>query len=232
MAINWMKSLDQLTANPKLKKELNGYKLLFHGPPGTGKTMTTKILGKELNRPVFRIDLSMVVSKYVGETEKNLRSIFDYAEHRNWILFFDEGDALFGKRSNTSSSQDRYANQEIAYLLQRMETFTGIVILATNKLKNMDDAFQRRFQSIIYFPKPSTEIRLCLWENAFSNDFVLEDPSILTTYANNYDVSGAEIINIKHFAIAQTIEKNKTIISEEDLRKGLKYELLKKGIIL
>ncbi len=104
---------------------------------------------------VYRIDLSMIVSKYIGETEKNLARVFDLAENRNWILFFDEADALFGKRTSTNTSNDRHANQEVAYLLQRIEDFPGIIILATNLRSNIDEAFSRRFQSVVYFPMPT-----------------------------------------------------------------------------
>ena len=120
---------------PKLRP---GYRCLFYGPPGTGKTMTACLLGKSTGHDVYRVDLSLVVSKYIGETEKNLARVFEQAEHKNWILFFDEADALFGKRGETKDSHDRYANQEIAFLLQRVETFDGIAILASNLRENID----------------------------------------------------------------------------------------------
>lgn len=131
---------------------LKNQTLLFIGEPGTGKKTTASLIAHQLNKEVYRIDLSMVVSKYIGETEKNLKKIFDAAEHKNWILFFDEADALFGKRTNVRDAHDKYANQEIAYLLQRIEDYQGIVILATNMKNNIDDAFIRRFDSIIHFP--------------------------------------------------------------------------------
>ena len=109
-----------------------GYRTLFYGPPGTGKTLCATLIGKKNGMDVYRIDLSMIVSKYIGETEKNLANVFDQAENRNWILFFDEADALFGKRTSTNTSNDRHSNQEIAYLLQRIEDFPGTVVLATN----------------------------------------------------------------------------------------------------
>ena len=136
---------------PKLRP---GYRSLFYGPPGTGKTMTACLLGKSTGRDVYKVDLSLVVSKYIGETEKNLARVFDQAQHKGWILFFDEADALFGKRSETRDAHDRYANQEVSFLLQRIETFDGIAILASNQRENLDDAFTRRFESIIYFPMP------------------------------------------------------------------------------
>ena len=140
-----------------------GYRSLFYGPPGTGKTLAATLLGKKNNMDVYRIDLSMIVSKYIGETEKNLAKVFDLAENRNWILFFDEADALFGKRTSTNTSNDRHANQEVAYLLQRIEDFPGMVILATNLRSNIDEAFSRRFQSVIYFPMPTEELRAEIW---------------------------------------------------------------------
>src|ERR1044071_9620636 len=118
-----------------------GYKALFYGPSGTGKTLTATLLGKQFDRDVYRVDLSQVVSKYIGETEKNLEKIFTRAENRNWILFFDEADALFGKRSNVQSAHDKYANQEVSYLLQRVEDYNGLLILASNFKNNIDEAF-------------------------------------------------------------------------------------------
>ena len=141
-----------------MKKVLKpGFKALFHGLPGTGKTLTAMLIGKKTGLDIYRVDLSQMVSKYIGETEKNLAKVFDKAEHKNWILFFDEGDALFGKRTNTKDAHDRYANQQVSYLLQRIEEYDGLVILATNLKNNIDDAFLRRFQSIIHFPMARTQ---------------------------------------------------------------------------
>lgn len=124
---------------------------LFSGPSGTGKTMAAALIGAAVGVDVYRVDLSTVVSKYIGETEKNLARVFDRAEAADWILFFDEADALFGKRTEVQDSHDRYANPEISYLLERMDTYPGVVILATNLKSNIDPAFLRRFHSIIDF---------------------------------------------------------------------------------
>lgn len=132
----------------------SGYRCLFYGPFGNGKTLSAGLLGKATGRDVYRIDLSMVISKYIGETEKNISKIFDRAENKNWILFFDEADALFGKRTSIRDAHDKYANQEISYLLQRIEEFNGVVILSTNLKTNIDRAFLRRLRSIIQFPIP------------------------------------------------------------------------------
>lgn len=128
-----------------------GYRILFHGPTGAGKKKLAAIIGNEMNKPVYRVDLAMIVSKYIGETEKNLEQLFARAEEKDLILFFDEADALFGKRTGVKDAHDKYANQEVAYLLKKMEEHNGIVILATNMKSNIDQAFIRRFNSILHF---------------------------------------------------------------------------------
>lgn len=133
----------------KLKTE--GQMVLFHGPAGTGKTLSAALLGKEFNKPVYKVDLSQVVSKYIGETEKNLAAVFADAENNDAILFFDEADALFGKRTEVKDAHDRFANIEVSYLLQQIEAHPGLTILATNKKSNIDEAFIRRLRFIISF---------------------------------------------------------------------------------
>jgi SpoVK/Ycf46/Vps4 family AAA+-type ATPase len=148
----WLKNSSSAKPDSSLKKKPKaGYRTLFYGPAGTGKTSTAALIGKELNKPVYKVDLSMAVSKYIGETEKNLELIFAHAKDKDWILFFDEADALFGKRTEPKDSHDKYANQEVSYLLQRMEDYNGLVILATNMKSNIDKAFTRRFNSILRF---------------------------------------------------------------------------------
>lgn len=173
-----------------------GYRALFYGPPGTGKTLAATLLGKKNQMDVYRVDLSMIVSKYIGETEKNLAKVFDLAENRNWILFFDEADALFGKRTSTNTSNDRHANQEVAYLLQRIEDFPGTVILATNLKSNIDEAFSRRFQSIIYFPMPDEELRAALWRSMLPKEWLGDDAEELIAKAAETELSGGAITNV------------------------------------
>ena len=173
-----------------------GYRALFYGPPGTGKTLAATLLGKKNNMDVYRVDLSMIVSKYIGETEKNLAKVFDMAENRNWILFFDEADALFGKRTSTNTSNDRHANQEVAYLLQRIEDFPGTVILATNLKSNIDEAFSRRFQSVIYFPMPDEELRADLWRSMLPKEWLGDDKEELIVMAAKSELSGGSIVNV------------------------------------
>ena len=144
-----------------------GVAALFAGPSGTGKTMAAAIVGRELGLDVYRIDLSRVVSKYIGETEKNLGRVFDAAEQANVVLLFDEADALFGKRSEVKDAHDRYANIEIGYLLQRMEAYPGTTILATNLRHHLDEAFLRRLQVVVEFPMPAEADRLRLWRKMF-----------------------------------------------------------------
>lgn len=142
-----------------------GLAALFAGPPGTGKTMAAEAIAAELGLPLYRIDLSQVVNKYIGETEKNLRRLFDAADSADLILFFDEADALFGKRTEVKDAHDRYANLEISYLLERMERFKGLAILATNRRKDLDEAFLRRLRFVVEFPLPGPAERLRIWHS-------------------------------------------------------------------
>ncbi len=144
-----------------------GLSVLFCGPPGTGKTMAAEALASELSLPMYRIDLSQVVNKYIGETEKNLRRIFDAAETGDCLMFFDEADALFGKRTEVRDAHDRFANIEVSYLLERMERFKGLAVLASNRRKDLDDAFTRRLRHIVEFPMPGAAERERLWRQAF-----------------------------------------------------------------
>lgn len=206
-----------------------GYRALFYGPPGTGKTLTASLIGKSAGLDVYRIDLSMVVSKYIGETEKNLANIFDQAANKRWILFFDEADALFGARTQTTSSNDRYANQEVAYLLQRLEDFPGVVILATNLKGNIDNAFARRFQNMIYFPVPGPEQRLCLWRRSFSGKCVLEPSADLEEIAERYEIAGGAIINVLRYCAIRAMKRGSNIVLEEELLQGIRKEFGKEG---
>lgn len=214
------------------KKIKPGYRSLFYGPPGTGKTMTVSLLGKSTGLDVYRIDLSMVVSKFIGETEKNLSNIFDQAEHKNWILFFDEADALFGKRTQTSSANDRYANQEVSYLLQRIEDFPGVVILATNLKANLDEAFSRRFQSMIHFPIPSAPQRKKLREKAFTEKMILAEDVNLDEIAQKFELAGGAIINVLRYVSLIAIKRGDNKIIKKDLISSIRREFGKEGKIV
>jgi hypothetical protein len=206
-----------------------GFTSLFYGPPGTGKTLSACLLGKHCGCDVYKVDLSMVVSKYIGETEKNLGRVFDQAEHRRWILFFDEADALFGRRTPVESSHDRYANQEISFLLQRIEDFHGVVILASNLKSNIDDAFLRRFHSVVYFPMPKPAERRRIWQNAFSPKAELEARIDLGRLAERHELSGGTIMNVVRYSSLKALSRNGATIWLEDMEEGIRREFQKEG---
>jgi SpoVK/Ycf46/Vps4 family AAA+-type ATPase len=214
------------------KKLKPGYRVLFHGPPGTGKTLTATLLGKYTGKDVFKIDLSMVVSKFIGETEKNLANLLSRAEKTENILFFDEADALFGKRTNVRDAHDKYANQEVSYLLQRIEYYKGLVILASNLKSNIDESFVRRFQAIVHFPLPKASERLMIWEKAFPPNVRLEKDIELGQIAQKYELSGAEIMNVVQYACLCALEDKKKTIYPEYLAIGIQREFQKGGRIM
>jgi SpoVK/Ycf46/Vps4 family AAA+-type ATPase len=173
-----------------------GLHILFSGPPGTGKTMAAEIIAKELELDLYKIDLSSMVSKYIGETEKNLARVFQEAETSNAILFFDEADALFGKRSEVRDSHDRYANIEVGYLLQRMEEYEGVVILATNFRRNMDEAFVRRIHFTVEFPFPNEADRRQIWETIWPKETPRKPDLDLEYISRRFEIAGGNIRNI------------------------------------
>ena len=175
-----------------------GISALFTGGSGTGKTMAAEVLASELDLDLYRIDLSQVVSKYIGETEKNIRRVFDAAEEGGAILLFDEADALFGKRSEVKDSHDRYANIEISYLLQRMEAYRGLAILTTNMKKALDTAFMRRIRFIVDFPFPDASQRAEIWSRIFPQQTPLDDIDVGRLARLN--VAGGSIRNIALYA--------------------------------
>jgi len=224
----WLRHGETLMQDWGMAKKLRpGFRSLFYGPPGTGKTMTACLLGKATGRPVYKIDLSLVVSKYIGETEKNLAKVFDQAEHRGWILFFDEADALFGKRSETKDAHDRYANQETAFLLQRLENFDGVAILASNFRDNLDEAFARRFESMIYFPLPKPEERLKLWQQGFPAKVALEEGIDLEKIAREHEFSGSSVMNAIRYAALQALQRGSETIGLDELQQGIRREYVK-----
>ncbi|MGA9995880.1 MAG: ATP-binding protein [Pyrinomonadaceae bacterium] len=227
----WIRHEDTLMNEWMLKKRIKpGFRSLFYGSPGTGKTLTASLLGKATGLPVYRIDLSKVVSKYIGETEKNLASLFDHARHQNWILFFDEADSLFSKRTESRNANDRAANQQVSYLLQRIEDFPGVVILATNLHTHLDEAFARRFQSTIHFPMPGVEQRLRLWEDNFKDKpYRLAAGVNLQQLAKDFEISGGSIINVLRYACLKAVARRPQEILAQDLLYGIRKEIHKEG---
>lgn len=226
----WIAHSDTLMYDWEMHRKIKpGFRALFYGPPGTGKTMAATLLGKYTGHEVYRIDLSMMVSKYIGETEKNLAALFDKAENKQWILFFDEADALFGKRTNVKDAHDRFANQEVSYLLQRVEEFPGLSILASNFKSNLDDAFTRRFQSTVFFPMPKSEERLLLWQKSLPKAVRLASDVDLGQLSRRYELSGSNIVNIIHYCCLQVLDKRTNVISQKVLLSGIRRELNKEN---
>jgi len=224
----WLKHRHLFDEDENLRRKIKpGYRVLFYGPSGTGKTLTASILGREYGREVFRVDLSQLVSKFIGETEKNLEQVFRRAELKDWILFFDEADALFGKRTQVQSSHDRYANQEVSYLLQRVEDYPGLLILASNFKHNMDDAFIRRFHAVVHFPMPGIREREILWAKSLPRGLQEDGDLDLRTLARQYELTGASILNAVQFAALRSYARGDGLLMQEDLMDGIRKEFLK-----
>ena len=230
---HWIAHNHTLLHDWGMKKRIKpGYRALFYGPPGTGKTLTATLLGKYTGKDVYRIDLSRVVSKYIGETEKNLSRLFDKAFDKNWILFFDEADALFGKRTDIRDAHDKYANQEVAYLLQRIESYDGLIILATNQRGNIDDAFTRRFQTIIHFPMPGIEEREEIWRKAFPPQIEIAGDINWNQIATRYELTGAGIINVAHYCAVEILASKVFRLSLQLLETAIMREYIKEGKVV
>jgi SpoVK/Ycf46/Vps4 family AAA+-type ATPase len=201
---------------------------LFSGPSGTGKTLGAEVIAGQLGLDMYRLDLSSVVSKYIGETEKNLDDLFDAAGMANIVLFFDEADALFGKRSEISDAHDRYANVETSYLLQRLERYDGIVVLATNYEKNIDQAFMRRVHTRVDFPMPSESERMAIWKRNLRESAPYANDIDLPWLVKQFDLSGAGIRNVVIDA-AFLAAGDGTSIAMSHLVRGVARELNKLG---
>jgi hypothetical protein len=205
-----------------------GLKVLFAGESGTGKTMAAQVLARELGLDIYRIDLATVVSKYIGETEKNLDRIFSSAEGSNAVLFCDEADAIFGKRSEVRDAHDRYANVEVAYLLQRMETYPGAVILATNLRQNVDDAFLRRLDFVIDFPFPEPADRERIWQRLLPTAAPVAEDVDIPFLARQFKLSGGSIRNVS-LAAAFMAADDGGVIGMPQLVRGVALEYEKHG---
>ncbi|QNU66054.1 ATP-binding protein [Ruminiclostridium herbifermentans] len=230
-ACNQMKFRQKVFGDWGFNKRLfygKGLSMLFSGPPGTGKTMAAQVVANELQLELYKVDISKMVSKYIGETEKNLEEIFDEAQLSNAILFFDEADAIFGKRTEVKDSHDRHANVETAYLLQRIEDYEGVTVLATNYIKNIDDAFLRRFNFVVEFPFPDVAHREMIWRSLFPKETPLSEDISFPWIAEKFEVSGGNIKNIALAAAFIAAEKNEAIGNRHIIKAAL-TELKKIG---
>ncbi|RHW23368.1 ATP-binding protein [Nocardioides immobilis] len=205
-----------------------GLVALFHGPPGTGKTMTAAVIAAATGRPAYVVDLSALVSKYIGETEKSLARIFDRAARERSILVFDEADAVFGTRTEVSDAHDRYANQEVSYLLSRIEEHPGMVILTTNLLGNIDAAFRRRIHVVVEFPMPGPAERERLWLGALPPELPLAEGVDLVDLAERYSLSGAQIRDAVLEA-AYLAAAGDRVVRAEELVAGVRRQYDKAG---
>ncbi len=230
--INMVKNRSMVLEDWGVQKKLvsgKGISALFTGAPGTGKTLSAQVIAGELGLELYRVDLSTIVSKYIGETEKNLERIFDEASSSNVILFFDEADSLFGKRSDVGDSHDRYANIEVGYLLQRIETYDGIVLMATNLGANLDEAFTRRIHFIIDYPFPDEDTRLRLWELLIPKNIERDADVDLKEFAAAYKIAGGNIRNAVVTAIYEAAANDMTKINKAGLLRGVEREYQKMG---
>ncbi len=208
-----------------------GISVVFAGPPGTGKTMAAQVMAGELCLDLYRVELPAVVSKYIGETEKNLEEIFEQAKKSQVILFFDEADVLFSKRTEVRDSNDKYSNMEAAFLLQKMEEYDGITILATNFLQNFDEAFKRRMKFVIDFPFPGAEHRLAIWKQVFPSEVFMEEELDYEFLASSFELSGSNIKNVAlHAAFLAAAEEQG--VSMRHLIAGVRNEYEKNGKML
>ncbi|WP_323836671.1 ATP-binding protein [Photorhabdus africana] len=209
-----------------------GISALFHGESGTGKTMAAEVIAGHLGVDLIKVDLSTVVNKYIGETEKNIARIFDLAESDSGVLFFDEADALFGKRSETKNAQDRHANIEVSYLLQRLEDYPGLVILATNNRSHLDSAFNRRFTFMTHFTYPDEILRKKMWQTIWPEQLKLSDEIDCAHLAKRSDLTGANIRNIALLASILAADNNSEKIENQHIERAVILELNKSGRLI
>ena len=205
-----------------------GLSMLFTGPPGTGKTMAAQVVASDLDLEVYRVDLSKVISKYIGESEKNLSEVFESAKKSNAVLLFDETDALFGKRTEVKDSHDKNANVETSYLLQKMEEYSGITIMTTNFVENIDKAFFRRINYVVHFNLPDFDLRLKIWKNMFPDDTPISDDVNFEYLAKNFEIAGGSIKNIVLTATFMAASESDKV-EMKHIIKSVEYELKKQG---
>ncbi len=229
--MNYAKVKEKLFKKEGVNEKISqGFLALLYGPPGTGKTFSVAVLSKQLGVEAYRVDLSRIVSKYIGETEKNLEKVFTRFEDKNCILMFDEADALFGKRTEVKDAKDRFANQEVAYLLQRIETFPGLVILCSNYNQNLDTAFKRRILTSIFYAQPDKDEREILWRRSLPSCFSFEDYELPMKLANSYSLTGANIGNVVKLWCIQAESKGEAVLTMAGVEPFIHMEMNKEGM--
>lgn len=221
-------TLEQLAVLKKAvgwSAEQPAVKCLFYGPAGTGKTLAARLVGAECRREVYRIDLSALASKYMGETEKNLSRVFASAEREGLILLFDEADGLFGRRTDVKDSHDRYANMDTSSLLRRIEAFDGVVLLTTTLRANIDEAFARRLHSTIEFFMPGPLDRARLWRSAIPKMVALGADVDLDRLAEQHELSGGAITSAVRYAVLRGLSGRADVLSLAHISEGIRNEL-------
>ncbi|NRD73473.1 ATP-binding protein [Shewanella sp. VB17] len=206
-----------------------GIQALFWGKPGTGKSMAAEAIAGQLKLPLYKVNLANVASKWIGESEKHLAQLFDNAQKQNAVLLFDEADAIFAKRSEVESSHDKNANMGVSFLLQRMESYTGLLLLSTNFKSNLDDAFLRRFHGVVEFMIPDAHLRLQLWQKAWSDSTLLAADIDLQSLAQQFEFTPSQINNIAERALLFTIKAQQKTISKALLGKAVTREFEKQN---
>lgn len=226
----WLEFGSVLKSDKRLGRKLTpGFVSIFHGPSGVGKTLTASLLGKVTGKEVYRVHTPGVISRYVGETEKSLDRLMQRASELDCILFFDECESIFSQRVAVSSSLDKFANQEVSFLLQRIESYPGLIILATNMKSNIDKSFTRRFQSFIYFPIPNKSERLKLWQHTISELIPLAQKVDLDEISEKYELTGGSIVNVIRHATLMALRRNEKTINQSALEYSIHRELQKEG---
>ncbi len=207
-----------------------GVRALFSGSSGTGKTLAARILAAELGMDLYRVDLASVINKYIGETEKNLHRVLSRAEEMDIVLLLDEGDALLGNRTEVKSSNDRYANLETNYLLQRLETFGGIILVTSNAAQNIDSAFQRRMDLVVHFVPPGTDERWAIWQLHLPEDHTV-GADVLMEVSARCDLTGGQIRNAALLAALLAVEEGSPSVHDRHLEEALQAEYRKAGAV-
>lgn len=231
--LSWIKHEEVLMDDWKLSQHIKaGYKSLFHGPSGTGKNLAAALIGKSTQREIYEVETSLLLARHFRRNNDHIDSFFRTAERNDWILFFDEADSLFGKRTNVRESNARYANQEVSYLRQKIEEYSGIILLSTESKEEIEFPFP--LDVSIVFPEPDSRQRLVLWTSIFGGDdkkYQLAKDIDFQELASKYEVNREDIIQVLKYATTATIGRNSTLIEKKDILEGIRRELVQDGKI-